>query len=157
MRLSCNGCRVLRKGCNPDCIIRSCIQWIKSSDSQANATLFLAKFYGRAGLLNLIEAGPDYLRPAIFRSLLYEACGRIVDPINGSVGLLSNGNWAECQSAVDEVLLNGLPIRQNPSSNVAAQHQILPLNAQTSATCPRTSTPLGTSARLGHRPGSRTL
>lgn len=63
MRISCNGCRVLRKGCNQDCTIRPCLQWIKSADSQANATLFLAKFYGRAGLLNLIESGPDHLRP----------------------------------------------------------------------------------------------
>ncbi|KAJ4874573.1 LOB domain-containing protein 42 [Raphanus sativus] len=91
MRISCNGCRVLRKGCNQDCTIRPCLQWIKSADSQANATLFLAKFYGRAGLLNLIESGPDHLRPAIFRSLLYEACGRIVNPVDGSVGLMWSG------------------------------------------------------------------
>ncbi|KAE8698876.1 LOB domain-containing protein 42 [Hibiscus syriacus] len=101
MRMSCNGCRVLRKGCTQDCIIRPCLQWIKSPDSQANATLFLAKFYGRAGLLNLIEAGPENLRPAIFRSLLYEACGRVVNSVYGSVGMLWSGNWVECQAAVD--------------------------------------------------------
>ncbi|KAK8480400.1 hypothetical protein V6N11_034841 [Hibiscus sabdariffa] len=104
MRMSCNGCRVLRKGCTQNCIIRPCLQWIKSPDSQANATLFLAKFYGRAGLLNLIEAGPENLRPAIFRSLLYEACGRVVNPVYGSVGMLYSGNWVECQAAVDAVL-----------------------------------------------------
>ena len=49
MRLSCNGCRVLRKGCSDACTIRPCLQWIKSPDAQANATVFLAKFYGRAG------------------------------------------------------------------------------------------------------------
>ncbi|KAH0696476.1 hypothetical protein KY290_013848 [Solanum tuberosum] len=38
-------------------------QWINNPDSQANATVFLAKFYGRAGLLNLINAAPDHLRP----------------------------------------------------------------------------------------------
>ncbi|KAK8512918.1 hypothetical protein V6N13_090343 [Hibiscus sabdariffa] len=102
--MSCNGCRVLRKGCTQNCIIRPCLQWIKSPDSQANATLFLAKFYGRAGLLNLIEAGPENLRPAIFRSLLYEACGRVVNPVYGSVGMLYSGNWVECQAAVDAVL-----------------------------------------------------
>lgn len=63
MRMSCNGCRILRKGCTDDCIIKPCLDWIKSSDAQANATLFLAKFYGRAGLINLIEAGPQHLRP----------------------------------------------------------------------------------------------
>ncbi|XP_010511848.1 PREDICTED: LOB domain-containing protein 42-like [Camelina sativa] len=125
MRISCNGCRVLRKGCNQDCTIRPCLQWIKSADSQANATLFLAKFYGRAGLLNLIESGPDHLRPAIFRSLLYEACGRIVNPVDGSVGLMWSGNWAQCQAAVDAVL-NGLPITHTPLPSASASHQIIP-------------------------------
>ncbi|KAL1221878.1 LOB domain-containing protein 42 [Cardamine amara subsp. amara] len=123
MRISCNGCRVLRKGCNRDCSIRPCLQWIKSADSQANATLFLAKFYGRAGLLNLLESGPENLRPAIFRSLLYEACGRIVNPVDGSVGLMWSGNWPQCQAAVDAVL-NGLPITSTPSASVS--HQITP-------------------------------
>ncbi|XP_031256239.1 LOB domain-containing protein 42-like [Pistacia vera] len=116
MRMSCNGCRILRKGCSDDCTIKPCLDWIKSSDSQANATLFLAKFYGRAGLINLIEAGPQHLRPAIFRSLLYEACGRIVDPISGSAGLLWSGKWFQCQAAVDAVL-KGKPIKQNSSSS----------------------------------------
>ncbi|XP_052203936.1 LOB domain-containing protein 40-like [Diospyros lotus] len=111
MRMSCNGCRVLRKGCSDNCSIRPCLQWIRSPESQANATVFLAKFYGRAGLLNLINAGPDHLRPAIFRSLLYEACGRIVNPIYGSVGLLWSGSWSLCQTAV-EAVLRGDPITQ---------------------------------------------
>ncbi|XP_057739146.1 LOB domain-containing protein 40-like [Arachis stenosperma] len=109
MRMSCNGCRVLRKGCSEDCSIRPCLEWIKSAESQANATLFLAKFYGRAGLINLINAGPNHLRPAVFRSLLYEACGRIVNPIYGSVGLLWSGSWQLCQAAV-EAVLKGMPI-----------------------------------------------
>ncbi|KAF7811251.1 LOB domain-containing protein 41-like [Senna tora] len=109
MRMSCNGCRVLRKGCSENCSIRPCLQWIKSPESQANATVFLAKFYGRAGLLNLVNAGPQHLRPAIFRSLLYEACGRILNPIYGSVGLLWSGSWQRCQSAV-EAVLKGVPI-----------------------------------------------
>lgn len=107
--MSCNGCRVLRKGCSESCSIRPCLQWIKTPESQSNATVFLAKFYGRAGLMNLINAGPDHLRPAIFRSLLYEACGRIVNPIYGSVGLLWSGNWQLCQNAV-EAVLKGAPI-----------------------------------------------
>ncbi|KAM7529767.1 hypothetical protein LguiB_033177 [Lonicera macranthoides] len=114
MRLSCNGCRVLRKGCTDNCSIRPCLQWIKSSESQANATAFLAKFYGRAGLINLINAGPDHLRPEIFRSLLYEACGRIVNPTCGSVGLLWSGNWQLCQNAVESIL-NGVPLTQMAS------------------------------------------
>ncbi|XP_048140399.1 LOB domain-containing protein 40-like [Rhodamnia argentea] len=121
MRMSCNGCRVLRKGCSDDCSIRPCLHWIKSSDSQAHATVFLAKFYGRAGLLNLLNAGPDHLRPAIFRSLLYEACGRIVNPIYGSVGLLWSGSWHLCQAAV-EAVLKGLPITPVASEAAATSH-----------------------------------
>lgn len=111
MRTSCNGCRVLRKACSDGCTIRPCLQWIKTPQSQANATLFLAKFYGRAGLLNLINAGPDHVRPAIFRSLLYEACGRIVNPVYGSAGLLWSRSWQLCQAAV-EAVLSGEPIAQ---------------------------------------------
>ncbi|GAB4827872.1 hypothetical protein Ancab_034756 [Ancistrocladus abbreviatus] len=119
MRMSCNGCRVLRKGCSDDCSIRPCLQWIRSPESQANATVFLAKFYGRAGLMNLINSGPQHLRPAIFRSLLYEACGRIVNPIYGSVGLLWSGSWQLCQDAVDAVL-NGSPITTIASDDATA-------------------------------------
>ncbi|XP_043693592.1 LOB domain-containing protein 41-like [Telopea speciosissima] len=104
MRMSCNGCRVLRKGCSENYSIRPCLQWIKNPESQAHATVFLAKFYGRVGLMNLINAGPEHLHPAIFRSLLYKACGRIVNPIYGSVGLLWSGSWQLCQSAVEAVL-----------------------------------------------------
>ncbi|KAF0918425.1 hypothetical protein E2562_023572 [Oryza meyeriana var. granulata] len=118
MRMSCNGCRVLRKGCSDKCAIRPCLQWIRSPDAQANATVFLAKFYGRAGLINLITAGPEHVRPAIFRSLLYEACGRMLNPVYGSVGLLWSGNWQLCQSAVESVL-RGMPIAQPPPSSTA--------------------------------------
>jgi len=104
MRKSCNGCRVLRKGCSESCILRPCLHWISTAESQANATIFLAKFYGRAGLVNLISSGPEHLRPAIFRSLLYESCGRMVNPIYGSLGLLCSGDWAECQARVETIL-----------------------------------------------------
>ncbi|KAL5544774.1 hypothetical protein UlMin_008558 [Ulmus minor] len=110
MRFSCNGCRILRRGCSESCPIRPSLQWIKSSQSQANATLFLAKFYGRAGLINLINGGPPHLRPVIFKSLLYEACGRIVNPVSSSTGLLLSGRWNLCEAAVDAVL-KGAPIK----------------------------------------------
>ncbi|KAG4926158.1 hypothetical protein JHK87_051698 [Glycine soja] len=127
MRMSCNGCRVLRKGCSENCSIRPCLQWIKSPESQANATVFLAKFYGRAGLMNLVNAGPEHLRPAIFRSLLYEACGRILNPIYGSVGLLWSGSWQLCQAAVENVL-KGAPITPI-TSEAAASGRGPPLKA----------------------------
>ncbi|CAL9064473.1 LOB domain-containing protein 41-like [Musa acuminata AAA Group] len=118
MRKSCNGCRILRKGCSDGCTIRPCLQWIKNPEAQANATAFLAKFYGRAGLVNLINAGTEHLRPAIFRSLLFEACGRIVNPVYGSVGLLWSGSWQLCQAAV-EAVLKGAPIIQISSDSAA--------------------------------------
>ncbi|KAK8942071.1 LOB domain-containing protein 40 [Platanthera guangdongensis] len=137
MRMSCNGCRVLRKGCGENCSIRTCLKWIKNPDSQANATVFFAKFYDRAGLMNLIQAGPDHLRGrlgfrvlfsvAIFRSLLYEACGRIVSPIYGSAGLLWSGRWQLCQAAVDSVL-NGAPILPSPSE-IAVSNPASPFKA----------------------------
>ncbi|KAF2585314.1 hypothetical protein F2Q70_00036079 [Brassica cretica] len=90
--MSCNGCRVLRKGCSENCILRPCIQWIESAEAQGHATVFVAKFFGRA---------------ALFQSLLYEACGRTVNPVNDAVGLLPTGNWNICQAAVETVLRGG--------------------------------------------------
>ncbi|XP_062180679.1 LOB domain-containing protein 42-like [Phragmites australis] len=160
MRLSCNGCRVLRKGCNEACTIRTCLQWIKSPEAQANATVFLAKFYGRAGLMNLINAGPDNLRPAIFRSLLYEACGRIVNPIYGSVGLLWSGNWHMCQAAV-EAVLKGAPIVQISSEAAAASptpahlHKAYDIRhfSKPSAADPSTAPPLAGDLHKVAKPG----
>lgn len=58
---------------------------------------------------------------AIFRSLLYEACGRIVNPIYGSVGLLWSGSWQLCQAAV-EAVLKGAPITPIASEAAANGH-----------------------------------
>ncbi|AEE78609.1 LOB domain-containing protein 38 [Arabidopsis thaliana] len=105
--MSCNGCRVLRKGCSENCILRPCIQWIESPEAQGHATVFVAKFFGRAGLMSFISAVPESQCPALFQSLLYEACGRTVNPVNGAVGLLWTGNWNVCQAAVETVLRGG--------------------------------------------------
>lgn len=43
----------------------------------------------------------------LFQSLLFEACGRTVNPVNGVLGLLSTGNWHICQMAVRTVLSGG--------------------------------------------------
>uniref|UniRef100_A0A0C9S909 TSA: Wollemia nobilis Ref_Wollemi_Transcript_9860_1464 transcribed RNA sequence n=1 Tax=Wollemia nobilis TaxID=56998 RepID=A0A0C9S909_9CONI len=110
MRMSCNGCRVLRKGCSDSCALRPCLQWIRSAEAQANATVFLAKFYGRSGLMKLLTSGPEHLRHVIFKSLLYEACGRIVNPVHGSMGLQCSGNWHICHAAVESVL-RGQPVQ----------------------------------------------
>lgn len=62
----------------------------------------------------------------IFRSLLYEACGRIVNPIYGSVGLLWSGNWQLCQNAVQAVL-KGDPVVPITSEAAAATNNEPPL------------------------------
>ncbi|KAL1190432.1 LOB domain-containing protein 39 [Cardamine amara subsp. amara] len=105
--MSCNGCRVLRKGCSETCILRPCLQWIESAESQGHATVFVAKFFGRAGLMSFISSVPELHRPALFQSLLFEACGRTVNPVNGAVGMLWTGNWHVCQAAVETVLRGG--------------------------------------------------
>ncbi|KAL3538811.1 hypothetical protein ACH5RR_002177 [Cinchona calisaya] len=106
--MSCNGCRILRKGCNESCILRQSLKGIESPQAQAHATVFVAKFFGRAGLMSFLSAVPEPQRPALFQSLLYEACGRTVNPVSGVVGLLWTGNWQLCQSAVETVLRGGL-------------------------------------------------
>ncbi|KAK1417551.1 hypothetical protein QVD17_26680 [Tagetes erecta] len=105
--MSCNGCRVLRKGCNDNCILRHSLHGICTPQAQANATVFVAKFFGRAGLMSFLSSVPQSQRPALFQSLLFEACGRTVNPVNGAVGLLWTGNWHVCQSAVETVLRGG--------------------------------------------------
>ncbi|KAK9670282.1 hypothetical protein RND81_13G191200 [Saponaria officinalis] len=105
--MSCNGCRVLRKGCSETCILRPCLQWMDTADSQGYATAFVAKFFGRVGLMSLLSNVPPHHRPALFQSLLYEACGRTVNPVSGAVGLMWTGNWHVCQSAVETVLQGG--------------------------------------------------
>ncbi|CAL9235100.1 unnamed protein product [Arabidopsis halleri] len=57
--------------------------------------------------MSFISAVPESQCPALFQSLLYEACGRTVNPVNGAVGLLWTGNWNICQAAVETVLRGG--------------------------------------------------
>ncbi|XP_047975905.1 LOB domain-containing protein 38-like [Salvia hispanica] len=102
--MSCSGCRILRRGCSNHCILRPCLDWIPSPEAQAHATLFVSKFFGRSYLLTFIASVPVSKRSALFQSLLYDACGRTVNPVNGVVGLLTTGNWHICQAAVEAVL-----------------------------------------------------
>ncbi|KAL0365294.1 UNVERIFIED_CONTAM: LOB domain-containing protein 37 [Sesamum angustifolium] len=118
--MSCNGCRILRKGCNDNCVLRQSLQAFESPQAQANATVFVAKFFGRAGLMSFLSSVPQSHRPALFQSLLFEACGRTVNPVNGAVGLLWTGNWNLCQSAVDTVLRGSIP-RSLPEFSGLAQ------------------------------------
>lgn len=78
--------------------------------------MFVAKFFGRAGLMGFINAVPETQRRALFQSLLYEACGRTVNPVFGAVGLLWAGNWQVCQAAVETVLKGGSLKAPSPCS-----------------------------------------
>lgn len=132
--MSCNGCRVLRKGCSDTCILRSSLQWIESPEAQGHATVFVAKFFGRAGMISFISAVSESQRPALFQSLLYEACGRTVNPVFGAVGLLWSGNWGVCQAAVETVLKGGslrpaaacLPTPPKPTHPLACRSNLPP-------------------------------
>ncbi|XP_077216913.1 LOB domain-containing protein 39-like isoform X2 [Tasmannia lanceolata] len=99
--MSCNGCRVLRKGCRKSCILRPCLQFIQTPEAQGYATIFVAKFFGRAGLMSFISSVTEIHRPA---------CGRTLNPVYGAIGLLWTGNWNLCQEAV-EIVLSGGTIR----------------------------------------------
>ena len=57
-----------------------------------------------------------YFFAALFQSLLYEACGRTVNPVFGAVGLLWAGSWTTCQAAVETVLKGGILRPPSPSS-----------------------------------------
>lgn len=59
--------------------------------------------------------------------MLYEACGRIVNPIYGSVGLMWSGSWQLCQDAV-EAVLKGAPITQI-AADAADSKDVPPLKA----------------------------
>ncbi|XP_057443936.1 LOB domain-containing protein 38-like [Lotus japonicus] len=149
--MSCNGCRVLRKGCSgEECLLRNCLQWIDNPQAQGHATLFVAKFFGRATLMSFLSSVPTNQTPGLFRSLLYEAVGRVVNPVTGAVGLLWTGNWHLCQLGVDQVLRSGAaaaaaftPPPQLPSLEAAATsscHQQPPQIPSHQSTFPATST-----------------
>ncbi|XP_022895469.1 LOB domain-containing protein 37-like [Olea europaea var. sylvestris] len=72
--------------------------------------------------MSFISAVPENQRPSVFRSLLFEAAGRTVNPVNGAVGLLWSGNWHVCQEAVETVLCGGAlrPIPELTSNDSVA-------------------------------------
>ncbi|KAK9066777.1 hypothetical protein SSX86_014100 [Deinandra increscens subsp. villosa] len=107
--MSCHGCRVLRKRCGENCVLRHCLDWIESPEAKARATLFVSKFFGRGDLFTFISSVPSHRRNALFQSLLFEAVGRTVNPVNGAIGLLTTGNWHLCQAGVRTVLAGGTP------------------------------------------------
>lgn len=66
--------------------------------------IFLFFIYFACNKLKYISIFPE-----LFQSLLYEAVGRTVNPVNGAMGLLSTGNWHLCEAGVQTVFNGGLP------------------------------------------------
>lgn len=81
---------------------------------------------------------------AIFRSLLYEACGRILNPIYGSVGLLWSGSWQLCHAAT-EAVLSGMPITPIASASTS-EASTPPLKAYDIRHVPREESPAAAAA-----------
>lgn len=49
-------------------MLRQCLEWIDSPEAQANATIFVAKFFGRADLMAFISTVPERQRPCVYSS-----------------------------------------------------------------------------------------
>jgi hypothetical protein len=55
---------LLLTGCSDACVLRPSLQWIDGgAEAQGHATAFVAKFFGRAGLMSLLTAVPEPQRP----------------------------------------------------------------------------------------------
>ncbi|TKY71245.1 LOB domain-containing protein 38 [Spatholobus suberectus] len=135
--MSCNGCRVLRKGCSEDCLLRHCLEWIENPEGQGHATLFVARFFGRATLMSFLSSVPANQRSCMFRSLVYEAVGRTVNPAHGAVGLLWTGNWHLCQLGVQKVL-EGAPLTPLPPRFLRSTRPSRKVAAHVNVTSPET-------------------
>ncbi|KAK9983273.1 hypothetical protein SO802_032798 [Lithocarpus litseifolius] len=55
----------------------------------------------------LLDESVALVSLALIQSLLLEACGRTVNPMDGFGGLLARGKWHVCQMVVDTVLVGG--------------------------------------------------
>ncbi|XP_058759299.1 LOB domain-containing protein 42-like [Vicia villosa] len=67
-------------------------------------------------------------RAGLFQSLMYEAVGRTINPVNGAVGLLWTGRWRFCQLGVEQVLrgnggaLTPLPDHESSEKGSSSRH-----------------------------------
>lgn len=64
----------------------------------------MCKLYAYGAWLSELTCHAQWKNAALFRSLLYEACGRTINPVSGAIGLMWTGNWDLCQAAADAVL-----------------------------------------------------
>ncbi|KAI4966112.1 hypothetical protein ZWY2020_046459 [Hordeum vulgare] len=91
--MSCNGCRVLRKGCGEGCTIRPCLSGSGAPDAQANATVFSPVLRPRRAAQPPRRCPRRRPPPAALPLAAHEACGRMANPVYGSVGLLWSAQW----------------------------------------------------------------
>jgi len=54
-------------------MLRHCLQWIENPQAQAHATLFVAKFFGRAALMSFLSSVPANQRSGMQCNPIY-AC-----------------------------------------------------------------------------------
>ncbi|CAM6085249.1 unnamed protein product [Calypogeia fissa] len=128
----CEGCRRLRKRCDKDdCVLQPCLEtlWRNNKLYQGNATVFLAKYFGRKRFFELLQDVSKDERPALFKSLLHEACGRTVNPVSGAIGLKTSSKWHLCEEAVVNVLTGG---SLNPVGSMGSDGPCI----STSSSCP---------------------
>lgn len=136
----CEGCRRLRKRCDKDdCVLQPCLLalWKTNKLFQGNATVFLAKYFGRKRFFELLQDVEKEDRAELFLSLLNEACGRTINPISGSIGLKTSGRWHLCQEAVNNVLSGGslnpptsLPDASCASTTTSSSGRLFPVKAK---------------------------
>lgn len=71
----------------------------------------------------------------MFESLLYEAVGRTINPVNGVVGLLWTGNWRLCQLGVETVLRGGALSPLPPEFTIRAASEDLSFGPAVNSDC----------------------
>ncbi|CAL5367635.1 unnamed protein product [Camellia sinensis] len=123
--MSCNGCRVLRKGCSENCILRPCLQWIDSPESQGHATVFVAKFFGRAGLTppDLDEASEAEATCSDMFKLSHHQDPNpkydcLLFDVDDTLYPLKSGLSAECTKNIIEYMINKLGMEDKAPRNV---------------------------------------
>ncbi|GAA0162746.1 hypothetical protein Leryth_024887 [Lithospermum erythrorhizon] len=100
-----------------------CLNWMNSSVLQDSAVTILAKFYNPKEVLDILCHTPQHRRAGVLVCLLYEVCGRLLDPENGLEGLFRSGHWEKCYYAV-RAILKGETITPLPTSNPIHQMTI---------------------------------
>ncbi|KAI4324046.1 hypothetical protein L6164_023613 [Bauhinia variegata] len=80
----CAACRSQRRRCPSDCIFSP---YFPANDPQRFA--YVHRIYGGSNVGKMLQQIPNHLRPQAADTLYFEAQCRILDPIYGCVGIIS--------------------------------------------------------------------